>query len=205
MFARRSFVIARRGCRLTRGAACRYRRCMPSSYLIFDFGEDEEAVQQARHKVESWKQGFRLGDKLAIKFEREHPDAKASESAEEDAEASCRKLPAPKRNPQRVPPSPLTESMRPRQRITLAEGKHSAKKKSSAKSSESSATDDEQNAGGKVRLIVRLNFSDHEKLSLQRWLDRIPTEAPFKSLQPKIVRHSDPDFRETDQLFETLS
>jgi hypothetical protein len=61
---------------------------MPSSYLIFDFGEDEEAAQQARHKVEGWKQGFRLGDKLAIKFEREHPDAEASESAEEDAEGS---------------------------------------------------------------------------------------------------------------------
>jgi len=177
---------------------------MPSSYLIFDFGEDEEAVQQARHKVESWKQGFRLGDKLAIKFEREHPDAGASESAEEgvegDAEGSEARKESSKSSAKPAPGKHASSA-----KDHAAEGKHSAKKKSSAKSSESSATDDEQNAGGKVRLIVRLNFSDHEKLSLQRWLDRIPSEEPFKSLHPKIVRHPDPDFQETDQLFETLS
>jgi hypothetical protein len=165
---------------------------MPSSYLIFDFGGDEEAVQQARHKVEGWKQGFRLGDKLAIKFEREHPDAEASESAEEDAEGSGARKESSKSSAKPAPGKPASSA-----KDHAAEGKHSAKKKSSA-------TDDEQNTGGKVRLIVRLNFSDHEKLSLQRWLDRIPTEEPFKSLQPKIVRHPDPDFPKTDQLFETL-
>jgi hypothetical protein len=173
---------------------------MPSSYLIFDFGEDEEAVQQARHKVESWKQGFRLGDKLAIKFEREHPDTEASESAEEGVKGDAEGSDARKESSKPAPGKHASSA-----RDHSAEGKQSRKKKSSAKSSESSATDDEQNAGGKVRLIVRLNFSDHEKLSLQRWLDRIPTEEPFKSLHPKIVRHPDPDFRETDQLFETLS
>ena len=177
---------------------------MPSSYLIFDFGEDEEAVQQARHKVESWKQGFRLGDKLAIKFEREHPDAEASESTKEGAEADAEGSGA-KKESSKSHAKPAHGKHASSAKDHAAEGKHSAKKKSSAKGSESSETDDEQNAGGKVRLIVRLNFSDHEKLSLQRWLDRIPTEAPFKSLQPKIVRHADPDFRETDQLFETLS
>jgi hypothetical protein len=165
---------------------------MPSSYLIFDFGEDEEAAQQARHKVEGWKQGFRLGDKLAIKFEREHPDAEASESAEEDAEGSGARKESSKSSAKPAPGKPASSA-----KDHAAEGKHSAKKKSSA-------TDDEQNTGGKVRLIVRLNFSDHEKLSLQRWLDRIPTEEPFKSLHPKIVRHPDPDFPKTDQLFETL-
>jgi hypothetical protein len=165
---------------------------MPSSYLIFDFGGDEEAAQQARHKVEGWKQGFRLGDKLAIKFEREHPDAEASESAEEDAEGSGARKESSKSSAKPAPGKPASSA-----KHHAAEGKHSAKKKSSA-------TDDEQNAGGKVRLIVRLNFSDHEKLSLQRWLDRIPTEEPFKSLRPKIVRHPDPDFPKTDQLFETL-
>jgi hypothetical protein len=177
---------------------------MPSSYLIFDFGEDEEAVQQARHKVESWKQGFRLGDKLAIKFEREQPGAEASESAEEGAEADAKDSDA-KKGSAKSSAKPAHGRHASSAKDHDAEGKHSAKKKSSAKKGEPSATDDEQNAGGKVRLIVRLNFSDHEKLSLQRWLDRIPTEAPFKSLQPKIVRHSDPGFRETDQLFETLS
>ena len=172
---------------------------MPSSYLIFDFGEDEEAAQQARHKVEGWKQGFRLGDKLALKFEREHPDAEASESAEGDAEDSGARKESSKSSAKPAPGKPASSA-----KDHAAEGKHSAKKKPSAKSDESSATDAEQNAGGKVRLLVRLNFSDHEKLSLQRWLDRIPTEEPFKSLPPKIVRHPDPDFRKTDQLFETL-
>jgi hypothetical protein len=176
---------------------------MPSSYLIFDFGEDEEAVQQARHKVESWKQGFRLGDKLAVKFEREQLGAEASESAEEGAEADAKDSDAKKESSKSSAKAAHGKHASSAKDHTA--GKHSAKKKSSAKSSESSATDDEQNAGGKVRLIVRLNFSDHEKLSLQRWLDRIPTEEPFKSLQPKIVRHPDPDFRKTDQLFETLS
>jgi hypothetical protein len=177
---------------------------MPSSYLIFDFGEDEEAVQQARHKVERWKQGFRLGDKLAVKFEREQLGAEASDNGEGgeegDAEAAGAKKESSKSSAKPAPGKNASSA-----KGHASEGKHSAKKKSSAKNSESSATDDEQDAGGKVRLIVRLNFSDHEKLSLQRWLDRIPTEEPFKSLQPKIVRHSDPDFPETDQLFETLS
>ena len=177
---------------------------MPSSYLIFDFGEDEEAVQQARHKVESWKQGFRLGDKLAIKFEREQLGTEAGESAEEGAEGDAESAGSTKES-SKSSAKPAHGKHASSAKNHAAEGKHSAKKKSSAKSGESSATEDEQNAGAKVRLIVRLNFSDHEKLSLQRWLDRIPTEAPFKSLQPKIVRHADPDFRETDQLFETLS
>jgi hypothetical protein len=176
--------------------------------LIFDFGEDEEAVQQARHKVESWKQGFRLGDKLAIKFEREQLGAEASESAEEGAEGEAEaeaEGSGAKKESSKSSAKPAAGKHASSAKDHAAAGKHSAKKKSSAKSRESSATDDEQNAGGKVRLIVRLNFSDHEKLSLQRWLDRIPTEAPFKSLQPKIVRHSDLNFRETEQLFETLS
>ena len=44
---------------------------MAQAILIFDFGTNEEAAQQARHKIEGWKQGFRLGDKMICKFERE--------------------------------------------------------------------------------------------------------------------------------------
>ncbi len=46
---------------------------MAQTYLLFDFGPDEEKVQQARHKLESWKQAFRLDKKLQYKLEREHP------------------------------------------------------------------------------------------------------------------------------------
>jgi hypothetical protein len=159
--------------------ACRYRRCMPSSYLIFDFAADEESAQEARHKVEGWKQGFRLGDKMVIKFEREQIEDEEGQGAEENAEAA-------------------------KKQSSKSSAKHNGKKKS-AKSGEPSKTDDdEQDGGGKVRLFVRLNFSDHEKLSLQRWLDRIPTEEPFKSVDAKIVRHGDPEFATTNELFETL-
>ena len=46
---------------------------MAHSYLVFDFGTDEETAQQARHKIEAWKQGFRLGNKMLLKFERVEP------------------------------------------------------------------------------------------------------------------------------------
>jgi len=45
---------------------------------------------------------------------------------------------------------------------------------------------------GPVKLLVRLYFSGHEKLSEQRWLDRIPAEEPFKSASPKMVREPNP-------------
>jgi hypothetical protein len=164
---------------LTYEVAYRYRTYMPSSYLIFDFGEDEQNAQQARHKLESWKQGFRLGDKLAVKFEREQAES------EEDEESDQTKGPSKK---------------------PAVEEKRGGKKKSSTKSRKSKESgDEEENPGGKVRLIVRLNFSDHEKLSLQRWLDRIPTEDPFKAVNAKVVRHHDPEFATTNQLFEELA
>jgi hypothetical protein len=142
---------------------------MAHSYLIFDFGKDEETAQHARHKVEGWKQGFRLGNKISIKFEREEPEEETDSSAKLDAE----------------------------------EGKHGGKKKSSAKGGKHTETDKED-AAANVRVLVRLDFSDHEKLSLQRWLDRIPTEEPFKSVEVAVVRQGDPEFVKTNELFETL-
>src|SRR6266436_6927736 len=56
---------------------------MAHTYLLFDFGPDEEKVQQARHKLESWKQAFRLDKKLQYKLEREQsaaPDAAETKS-----------------------------------------------------------------------------------------------------------------------------
>jgi hypothetical protein len=142
---------------------------MAHSYLIFDFGMDEEAAQQARHKLEAWKQGFRLGSKLLLKFERESPSGEeagqdgASKSAGEDRKSS-----AEKKKP-------------------AADGK-------AAQSAPATH----------VRLLIRLDFSDHEKLSHQRWLDRIPCEEPFKSVDAETIRHTDPAFRKTAELFESL-
>src|SRR4030095_15801516 len=43
---------------------------MAHIYMTFDFGTDEEKAQQARHKLDGWKQAFRLDKKLLYKFER---------------------------------------------------------------------------------------------------------------------------------------
>jgi hypothetical protein len=51
---------------------------------------------------------------------------------------------------------------------------------------------------------VRLDFSDHEKLSHHRWLDRIPTEEPFKAAKAKIVRSGDPEHSATAERFDAL-
>jgi hypothetical protein len=129
---------------------------MAHSYLVFDFGRDEETAQQARHKIEAWKQGFRLGNKMLLKFER----------VESDEQESAAKPSA-------------------------------SKKKSSAKP-------DKADSGSNIRVLVRLDFSDHEKLSQQRWLDRIPTEDPFKSVECEIIRQPDAEFEQTAELFESL-
>src|SRR5580700_11075628 len=55
---------------------------MAHTYMLFDFGADEEKAQQARHKLEGWKQAFRLDKKLQVKFDRGGGDNLASEPAE---------------------------------------------------------------------------------------------------------------------------
>jgi hypothetical protein len=75
---------------------------MPHIYMHFDFGKDEEKAQLARHKLETWKQAFRLDKKLLYKFEREtdgapdaepeaakseKPKAKSKGKAKDDSEA----------------------------------------------------------------------------------------------------------------------
>jgi hypothetical protein len=134
---------------------------MAHDFLIFDFGTNEEEAQQARHKVEGWTQGFRLGKKMLLKFEREAAD----DSSESETDA----------------------------------------KKPSASKKKSSAKSDGAEPSAKVRVLVRLDFSDHEKLSHQRWLDRIPTEEPFKSAKAEIIRQGQPGFAEAAELFDSLS
>jgi hypothetical protein len=142
---------------------------MAQTYLLFDLGSDEEKVQQARHKLESWKQAFRLDKKLQYKLERE-------QSA-----------------------SPSTTEAKPEPAKTEKPKSAKTKSKSKPKSAEPAAEN-----SGPVKLFVRLYFSGHEKLSEQRWIDRIPTEEPFKSASPKIVRESEPEFADILKQFDIL-
>lgn len=154
---------------------------MAHSFLIFDFGGDEETAQQARHRVEGWKQGFRLDKKLQVKFDRQESE---KQPAEKSGAAAGPKPKAAK--------ATAKGKSKP-------EAKSKAADKSAAKSAEAGAASD-----SKIRLIVRLDFSDHEKLSHQRWLERIPTEEPFKGANPKIIRAGEPEFDSTAELFDSL-
>ena len=155
-------------------------RTMAHSYIKLDFGTDEEKAQQARHKLDGWKQAFRLDKRLLYKLDRPESDA---------GEAGSKPEPVEK-------PAPAAKS----KGKTAASPKTKAVAKASKPAEEKSASA----ANGKVSLLVRLYFSSHEKLSEQRWLERIPSEEPFKSASPKVVRHSDPEFESTDKQFEAL-
>lgn len=154
---------------------------MAQTIMIFDFGTNEEAAQQARHKVDGWKQAFRLGDKLLLKFEREESAARAKAGSEEAADEGSPKS------------------------ATKASGKAKASgKKAPAKASTQAEKKEEPEPAARVRVFVRLAFSDHEKLSYQRWLDRIPTEEPFKSAQGETVRSGQSEFEKASEQFEAL-
>jgi len=149
---------------------------MAHSYLIFDFGGDEDAAQQARHRIDGWKQGFRLDKKLQVKFDRKENEAKP-----DGASAAAPKT-----------------------------GKSAAKGKTKpgAKSRSGEESDSKPNSAAaepaQIRLIVRLDFSDHEKLTHQRWVERIPTEEPFNAANPKIIRAGEQEYKSTSDLFDSL-
>ncbi len=125
---------------------------MAQSYLIFDFGANEQAAQQARHRIEGWKQAFRLDKKMLLKFERQ-----AAEKTEDE------------------------------------EPKEKGKKGEAG-----------SDGSERIRLLIRLDFSDHERLSHHRWLERIPIEEPFKEAQSQIIRHGEGGFAATAELFDSL-
>jgi hypothetical protein len=137
---------------------------MPHIYMQFDFGKDEEKAQLARHKLEVWKQAFRLDKKLLYKFERADDGAPAEE-----------------------PVAATTEK---------SKAKSKAKTKDEPQAPKSTET---------VKLLLRLGFSNHEKLSEQRWVDRIPTEEPFVTASPRVMKPGDAHFSDSEKQFEELN
>lgn len=132
--------------------------------MEFDFGKDEEKAQLARHKLEVWKQAFRLDKKLLYKFER------AGDGSPE--------------------PEPIAATPE------KSKAKSKAKTKDEPEAPKSTET---------VKLLLRLGFSNHEKLSEQRWVDRIPTEEPFFAASPRVLKPGDAQFSDTEKQFEELS
>lgn len=153
---------------------------MPQTFLVFDFGTNEEAAQQARHRLEGWKQALHLGDRMKFKFERQTPEPPAEPPAKAEAEAK---------------PEPAKGKGKGKG------GSKSKKKKAEpAKAAEPAA----EPAGDRLRVLVRLEFSGHEKLSHQRWVDRIPAEAPFPSATKQVVHQGQEEFEKTETLFDDL-
>jgi len=126
---------------------------MAHSFLVFDFGSNEEAAQQARHRVEGWKQGFRLGKKLLVKFDRGDEETSGDGNAGQPDAA----------------------------------GKDATSEKQA------------------IVVMVRLDFSDHERLSHQRWIERIPSEELFRDAHPKVIRQGDPEYAGAAERFDALS
>ena len=155
-------------------------------YIRFDFGTDEEKAQQARHKLDGWRQAFRLDKRVQYKMDRPEgavtPDGAKPGLAEKPAVATKSK-----------------------ERAAAKTAAKAASKSGESKGIKSEAAKPEDTANGKVGLLVRLYFSPHEKLSEQRWLARIPAEEPFKSASPKVIHQNDPEFEATDQQFESIS
>jgi len=138
--------------------------------MRFDFGTDEDKAQLACHKLDVWKQAFRLDKKLLYKLDRGPVDADAAESEDE--------------------PEPRSD------KDAKSKGKSATPKAAKEKTSKKSSPT--------VHLLVRLYFSSHEKLSEQRWLDRIPSEELFKDASPEVISKSNPDFAAIDRNFERL-
>ena len=145
---------------------------MAHTYMLFDFGADEEKAQQARHKLEGWKQAFRLDKKLQVKFDRGEGE---------------------------------NENLVPEPAESVEAPKKSAKTKPKPKAHKTSGTDAQKaKENGSVKLLVRLYFSAHERLSEQQWLDRIPADDLFKGADPKVVREGEPEFADVLKQFDSL-
>jgi len=156
---------------------------MAHIYMTFDFGTDEEKAQQARHKLDGWKQAFRLDKKLLYKFERATPEgdgANAAEAAPAKKEAAKAEKPA---------------------KGSKAGKGGSAKAKASK---EGERKPEAAVPTGPVKLHLRLAFSGHEKMTEERWLKRIPTEEPFKDAEPETVKTGEAGFAEIEGKFEGL-
>ena len=147
---------------------------MAHIYLTFDFGADEEKAQQARHKLDGWKQAFRLDKRLLYKFERPAQEGDGTPQAE----AAPAKVEKP------------------------ATGAKAGKGGTKAKAEEKPAAASVPT--GPVKLHLRLAFSGHEKMTEERWLKRIPSEQPFRDAAPETIRSSDAAFAEVEGKFETL-
>jgi hypothetical protein len=151
---------------------------MAHTYMVFEFPNEEKA-QQARHKLEGWKQAFRLDKKLQVKFDRGDEAATEAETAAAEPGAADE----PKKG---------------------SKGKAATKSPKPAKSKKADDAEKEGADSKPVKLLVRLYFSGHEKITEKQWLERIPADELFKVAQPHVIREKDAAFDGTLKQFDSL-
>ena len=181
--------------RLDTGMRSRYINNMAQSYLVFDFGSNEEAAERARRTIDRWKQAFRLDKKVMMKFERQKPEDDIEPAVERSGDGTASEAePETRKAGRNAAEKSASETA----------GKVAGKdrKKASGEATEEPPEQPAEQTGERITLIVRLEFSDHEKLSHRRWLARIPAEEPFKDAQPKTVEHGDPEFAAVMERFQ---
>jgi hypothetical protein len=147
---------------------------MAHIYMSFDFGTDEEKVQLARHKLEMWKQAFRLDKKLLYKFEREEDQTAAAGEITEKSEKAAQA------------------------------GKSGKAEKSAKSKAKPEAHKPAAGSNGKVTLYLRLGFSGHERMTEERMLKKIPSEEPFSGLSLQAVRDGEAGFGDLEAKFDSL-
>jgi hypothetical protein len=155
---------------------------MAQSYLIFDFGSNQEAAEQARITIDRWKQAFRLDKKVMTRFDRsseEGGDKSGKDGGEKSGEDGSEKS-----------SEPDAAKDRP------------TKKDHTKKDAGEKGTAPEPMIPERITLTVRLEFSDHERLSHQRWLARIPAEEPFKHAHPRVIESGNPEFAAVAEHFQ---
>src|ERR1700721_1838612 len=118
-------------CQLDLPAPASQTNFMAHTYILFDFGKDEEKAQLARHKLEGWKQAFRLDKKLQYKLERDSDAEHENAAPEADEPLETSKAGKPKQKPK-------------------ATAKHKSKK--------AEGSEDVSPPNGNVSLLVRLYF-----------------------------------------------
>ena len=155
---------------------------MAHIYLTFDFGKDEEKAQQARHKLESWKQAFRLDKKMLYKFDRKE-DGMAPETASA---------------PTAIASPPAAKEKSGKKAVGKAGKPAKEAKKADAEPAKLAASSAE------IKLILRLALSNHEKLMEQRLLQRFSNEEPFKISTPKTIRETEAGYEQLDSHFQEL-
>jgi len=157
---------------------------MAHIYMTFDFGTDEDRAQLARHKLDGWKQAFRLDKKLEYKFERSEGRPAADGTK-----------------------APESTAAKPQAGKAAKPGRGGKAGKSVGTKANPEVQKEESPPpapAGPVKLHLRLAFSGHERMTEERWVRRIPSEEPFKEASPKTMKTGDAGFAEVETRFEAL-